>query len=178
MKFKAKLKSLMMAGTFALCMNASVGVSPAYAICETNAEVITSQGNAITQQAQAVTQIIADLQASISSIIPVELTDLLSNSMNNGLDISNSNEFIKYEKIDDGFLVFTYGRNDQFNVQKLRPPQSISIQPIVGRQLIFPSWMQHMVYPFFGKGERRTVAANLNVWDTKPQEGEENEPSK
>ena len=78
MKFKAKLKSLMMAGTFALCMNASVGVSPAYAICETNAEVITSQGNAITQQAQAVTQIIADLQASISSIIPVELTDLLS----------------------------------------------------------------------------------------------------
>ena len=75
----------------------------------------------------------------------------------------------------DGFLVFTYGRNDQFNVQKLRPPQSISKQPIVGRQLMFPSWMQHMVYPFFGKGERRTVAANLNVWDTEPQEGEDNE---
>ena len=75
----------------------------------------------------------------------------------------------------DGFLAFTYGRNEIMNVQRLRPPQSISLQPKVGRQLIFPSWMQHMVYPFFGKGERRTVAANLNVWDMQPQEGEKNE---
>jgi hypothetical protein len=28
----------------------------------------------------------------------------------------------------------------------------------------FPSWMQHSVYPFFGEGERRTVAANMNIW--------------
>ena len=75
----------------------------------------------------------------------------------------------------DGFLAFTYGRNEIMNAQRLRPPQSASIQPRVGRQLMFPSWMQHMVYPFFGKGERRTVAANLNVWDTEPQEGENNE---
>ena len=75
----------------------------------------------------------------------------------------------------DGFLAFTYGRNEIMNTKRLRPPQSTSIQPIVGRQLMFPSWMQHMVYPFFGKGERRTVAANLNVWDTEPQEGEKNE---
>jgi len=27
-----------------------------------------------------------------------------------------------------------------------------------------------MVYPFFGKGERRTVAANLNCWDIIEQE--------
>ena len=78
----------------------------------------------------------------------------------------------------DGFLAFTYGRNEIMNVQRLRPPQSISLQPKVGRQLIFPSWMQHMVYPFFGKGERRTVAANLNVWNMQPQEGQENESSK
>ena len=75
----------------------------------------------------------------------------------------------------DGFLAFTYGRNELMNTKRLRPPQSTSIQPKVGRQLMFPSWMQHMVYPFFGKGERRTVAANLNVWDTEPQEGEKNE---
>jgi len=30
--------------------------------------------------------------------------------------------------------------------------------------LMFPSWLTHMVYPFEGEGERRTVAANLNVW--------------
>ena len=66
----------------------------------------------------------------------------------------------------DGFLAFTYGRNEIMNTERLRPPQSITLQPKVGRQLMFPSWMQHMVYPFFGEGERRTVAANLNCWKT------------
>ena len=64
----------------------------------------------------------------------------------------------------DGFLAFTYGRNEIMNTERLRPPQSITLQPKIGRQLMFPSWMQHMVYPFFGEGERRTVAANLNCW--------------
>ena len=64
----------------------------------------------------------------------------------------------------DGFLAFTYGRNEIMNTERLRPPQSITLQPKVGRQLMFPSWMQHMVYPFFGEGERRTVAAHLNCW--------------
>jgi len=71
----------------------------------------------------------------------------------------------------DGFLAFTYGLNQISDSEKLRPPQSISLQPIVGRQLMFPSWMQHMVYPFFGEGERRTVAANLNCWE---QENDKN----
>jgi hypothetical protein len=26
-----------------------------------------------------------------------------------------------------------------------------------------------MVYPFFGKGERRTVATNLNCWEVEPE---------
>jgi|TARA_R110002020_G_C16104153_1_gene758941 hypothetical protein len=64
----------------------------------------------------------------------------------------------------DGFLAFTYGRNEIMNSERLRPPQSTTIKPQVGRQLMFPSWLQHMVYPFFGEGERRTVAANLNCW--------------
>ena len=64
----------------------------------------------------------------------------------------------------DGFLAFNYGRNEIMNAERLRPPQSISIKPKIGRQLLFPSWLQHMVYPFFGEGERRTVAANLNCW--------------
>ena len=77
----------------------------------------------------------------------------------------------------DGFLAFTYGRNEIMNTQRLRPPQSCSIQPVVGKQLMFPSWVQHMVYPFFGEGERRTVAANLNCWDVEPK-GEEYEDTK
>jgi hypothetical protein len=68
----------------------------------------------------------------------------------------------------DGYLAFSYGRNQIMDVERLRPPQSAEVQPQVGRLLVFPSWLQHMVYPFFGKGERRTVASNLNCWEVEP----------
>jgi len=65
----------------------------------------------------------------------------------------------------DGCLAFNYGINSLIDVERLRPPQSFVIKPEVGKFLMFPSWLQHMVYPFEGEGERRTVAANLNVWN-------------
>ena len=70
----------------------------------------------------------------------------------------------------DGFLSFTYGLNQIKDPERLRPSQARVIKPEVGRLMMFPSWMQHGVYPFFGEGERRTVAANLNCWDIPPEE--------
>tara|TARA_R110002072_G_scaffold67045_4_gene164826 strand:- start:13097 stop:13600 length:504 start_codon:yes stop_codon:yes gene_type:complete len=64
----------------------------------------------------------------------------------------------------DGCLAFSYGRNSLLDVERLAPPQSFIIKPEVGKMLMFPSWLTHMVYPFEGDGERRTVAGNLNVW--------------
>ena len=66
----------------------------------------------------------------------------------------------------DGCLAFQYGLNSVIDVERLRPPQSFVIKPEIGKFLMFPSWLQHMVYPFEGEGERRTVAANFNVWST------------
>ena len=65
----------------------------------------------------------------------------------------------------DGYIAFNYGINSLIDVDRLRPPQSFVMQPEVGKLLVFPSWLQHMVYPFKGDGERRTVASNLNCWD-------------
>ena len=65
----------------------------------------------------------------------------------------------------DGYIAFKYGRNEIMNTERLRPPQSFVMKPEVGKLLVFPSWLQHMVYPFRGEGERRTVASNLNCWD-------------
>jgi len=76
----------------------------------------------------------------------------------------------------DGYIAFNYGRNELMNTTRLRPPQSFVIKPTVGKLLVFPSWLQHMVYPFKGEGERRTVASNLNCWDVPAEsliEGEE-----
>ena len=65
----------------------------------------------------------------------------------------------------DGYLCFNYGRNEIMNVERLRPPQSFEVKPEVGKLYLFPSWLSHMVYPFKGEGERRTVASNLNCWE-------------
>ena len=70
----------------------------------------------------------------------------------------------------DGCLAFSYGRNSLIDTDRLFPPQSAVVKPEIGVQYLFPSGLQHMVYPFFGEGERRTVAANLNCWDIQEQQ--------
>ena len=45
----------------------------------------------------------------------------------------------------DGCLAFNYGINSLLDVERLRPPQSFVIKPEVGKYLMFPSWLQHMV---------------------------------
>ena len=71
----SRLKKTAVAFGVLACM--MVPSHSAYAICETNAEVTQAQGNAITQQADKVAKTIADLQKNISTVLPVELTDLL-----------------------------------------------------------------------------------------------------
>ena len=65
----------------------------------------------------------------------------------------------------DGCLAFQYGQGHVTDGEILKPAPSFVLRPEVGKLYLFPSWLQHMVYPFQGKGERRTVAANLNCWD-------------
>ena len=64
----------------------------------------------------------------------------------------------------DGCLCFNYGQSSSWDKERLKPTQNIVVRPQVGRLYMFPQWMQHMVYPFKGEGERRTVAANLNCF--------------
>ena len=51
----------------------------------------------------------------------------------------------------------------------LRGQQEEFIKPEVGVMLIFPNWLKHQVMPFFGEGERRSLAMNWNVTDTEAQ---------
>ena len=64
----------------------------------------------------------------------------------------------------DGFLEFVYGQSAVNDKERLKPTQAVVFKPEVGKIYFFPSWLQHMVYPFKGEGERRTVAANLNAF--------------
>ena len=68
----------------------------------------------------------------------------------------------------DGCIAFQYGQVSVIDSDRLKPAQSFVMTPEVGKLLLFPSWLQHMVYPFKGEGERRTIASNLNCWDVQP----------
>ena len=47
----------------------------------------------------------------------------------------------------DGCLCFNYGQSSSWDKERLKPTQNIVVRPQVGRLYMFPSWMQHMVYP-------------------------------
>tara|TARA_B100002019_G_C21254073_1_gene592852 strand:+ start:1235 stop:1999 length:765 start_codon:yes stop_codon:yes gene_type:complete len=45
-------------------------------------------------------------------------------------------------------------------------PQTEYVVPEVGVFYLFPLWLNHVVYPFRGEGERRSISYNINViWD-------------
>ena len=64
----------------------------------------------------------------------------------------------------DGKTFFSYGIDAQDDFYNWKYQSGFSPDLTVGDMFIFPKWLQHMVYPYRGQGERRTLAANVNVW--------------
>ena len=44
-----------------------------------------------------------------------------------------------------------------------------AVKPKVGTMLVFPNWLKHSVFPFFGEGERRSMAMNWNIYETEEE---------
>jgi uncharacterized protein (TIGR02466 family) len=72
----------------------------------------------------------------------------------------------KFEKRDiygkkdlDGNIEFIYhaAAEDHFSMEQ----GAYSVQPKEGDIFLFPSYLLHTVYPFLGKGERRSVSFNV-----------------
>ena len=58
----------------------------------------------------------------------------------------------------------TFIGNSTGNFFDFKPLNSKVYAPKVGHFLIFPNWLNHMVYPFLCDGERRTVAGNIVLY--------------
>ena len=63
----------------------------------------------------------------------------------------------------DGMTYFIWEQRNQDMLRKLYPISEEYFKPKVGSLLIFPNWLKHAVMPFYGEGERRTLAANANI---------------
>ena len=57
----------------------------------------------------------------------------------------------------NGLIEFMYGENCDMR------SDTIKFKPEVGKFLIFPSWLKHLVYPFSVEGERRMMSFNATV---------------
>ena len=66
----------------------------------------------------------------------------------------------------DGWTQLIWGTNTRKELFELREQEQEFVKPEVGLMLIFPHWLNHQVHPFFGKGERRSLAANFNIIDS------------
>ena len=61
------------------------------------------------------------------------------------------------------------GQSSRKDVLQLRSQTEDYVKPIVGVMLVFPNWLKHQVLPFFGGGERRSMAMNWNVKDSEQE---------
>ena len=66
----------------------------------------------------------------------------------------------------DGFTHLIRGTHSRKDNLQLRGQTEDYVKPIVGVMLVFPNWLKHQVLPFFGEGERRSMAMNWNVIDS------------
>ena len=89
--------------------------------------------------------------------VPPQILDFDDNNISPDRDYEVGGE-------SDGCIELIAGRTSQRDSSILKPPQSMRLRPRPGLLVMFPSWLQHTVYPFMGDGERRTVAGNVNCW--------------
>ena len=57
----------------------------------------------------------------------------------------------------EGYIDFVFGAST------VVCPGNMCIQPKVGDLYIFPAFLFHTVYPFYGEGERRSFSANMSL---------------
>ena len=64
---------------------------------------------------------------------------------------------ISPKKTNEGYTDFLYGAMNNLTAS------NYTVCPKVGDMYIFPSFLTHTVYPFYGKGERRSFSANMSL---------------
>jgi hypothetical protein len=69
----------------------------------------------------------------------------------------------------DGWTHLCWGVNTMRDLMQLRPQTEDYVKPTEGCMLVFPQWLKHQVMPFFGEGERRSIAMNWNVHDSEDE---------
>ena len=71
--------------------------------------------------------------------------------------------------VSDGTTQLLWGLRQRQDIDSLYCPTERYYIPEEGVMLVFPNWMKHQVMPFFGEGERRSLAMNWAIVDSHQQ---------
>jgi|TARA_R110000824_G_scaffold337216_2_gene523715 hypothetical protein len=71
--------------------------------------------------------------------------------------ISDTNSKYVDKQATEGYLDFVYGTS------LVCCPGNLCVQPKAGDLYVFPAYLFHTAYPFYGEGERRSFSANMSL---------------
>ena len=77
---------------------------------------------------------------------------------------SEADTLFKASGMMDGCVKFVNGPVSQRGYAEFRQPKVLDVIPEIGRFVIFPHWLNHMVNPFYCEGERRSISGNVNLF--------------
>ena len=98
--------------------------------------------------------------AGLSGFLWLKVPECIAKKDGDVLNINNASGGV------DGFTQLVWGTNTKRDILQLKPQTEEYVKPEVGTMLLFPNWLKHAVMPFYGEGERRSMAFNWNVHDT------------
>ena len=100
-------------------------------------------------------------QSGLSCILYLKVPDCIKNKPEVDLpDLNHASGQM------DGWTQFVWGNSTLKDIYQLREQTQHVERPVEGKLLMFPNWLNHMVWPFKGEGERRTLSANFNIHDS------------
>jgi len=102
-------------------------------------------------------------QAGLSMILYLKVPECISEKAD-----AKDGSSLKYASGSiDGYTGLISSTNTNEDLNRLKLSGQHYVKPKKGLLMLFPSWLQHCVMPFFGEGERRTMSANFNLVDKK-----------
>jgi hypothetical protein len=103
--------------------------------------------------------------AGLSGFMWTKLPDCMTQQ-----DVSQGKHFFNDASgIADGWTHMIWGLGSRRDTHRFYPKTEEYVQPKIGLMYVFPQWMKHQVLPFFGPGERRSIAMNWAVHDSEAE---------
>lgn len=97
----------------------------------------------------------------LSSFLWVDFPQQILDNVNGEVELMTSAPSSSFDH--RGWTYLHWGLTNNSHQEQFLMPSQRALTPENGVLYLFPVWLEHVVYPFKGEGERISIATNLNV---------------